>query len=265
LIGLVVLTVIIISIAAYYSQQQSGSSQEGPVIPFLAECGSPLAHGPFPINQTEAKTFAQNLIYDYDSLVQSKQANYPNWPEIEHFFSLYSAKGSFDVFVARDNVSGTDDTVEFLFAESSAASSQVTVYTNITATELRPITLACPNNITNVSYDWYSTPYGTIISHLTTNSPLNIAYFPLVWITNMTSVFNDPFAAHNAAQAIYNNDAQLYNASVNPPFPSWGWLTNVLSSPLWQLVVAVSVVIGIVTGLLVFKPKVTKTRRKRTR
>ena len=199
--------------------------------------------------------FAKSLIKNYNNLVDSREGQAGNFASIEHFFPLYAPVGqTFNVYVARDNQSQTDDMIEFFFAPIPGTVLNVTVYTHQTGAELRGVETVCPDQPVRLDYDISTTPYWTILSDVSTNSPLGVTYFPLIWITNMSSVFNNPNDGANAAQTIYDDEHNIYLHSLSVPFPSWAWLGNTLKQ-LWDVFVAVAVIFGTWVSYLAYKDR----------
>lgn len=245
-IGLVALVITLLAIASFaLAVLSTPPSTPGQKIPWIVGCGPPTTSYNLPINQSGATQYADSLIKNYNNLVDSREGQSAVFASTQHFFPLYHPVGqTFDVYVARDNQSITDDLIEFFFYLTPGTNPYVNVLTNETAAELRPVTTSCPNELVELSYDISTTPYWTILSDVSTVSPLGVNYFPMIWITNMSSVFNNPYGAENAAQIIYGNGHTAYLQSVKPPFPSLAWLQNELTQ-LWEYIVATSVILDL--------------------
>ncbi|MDV3277520.1 MAG: hypothetical protein LYZ69_03515 [Nitrososphaerales archaeon] len=208
----------------------------------------PIPSGNYPINQTAVSQFVNNTIADYNSLLAKNQGKWANFTSIAHFFDLYRPIGSWEVQVARD--SGTfSGWIEFIFRTSQNASPQTVVITNETADYLRPAmgTKLSPNNI---SIDYHKTNYGLIFSNYYSESAVGETLIPLVWITNSSMVYGDVAVnANNAARTIYQYDIAVMNTALNPPYPTWGWFSNV-----WRLwggyIEFFGLVLTIVTGII---------------
>ena len=226
--------------------QSRPPSVKGQGIPWIVGCSPPTTRYNLSINATEATAYVRSLVKNYNNLVDSREGQAGNFASIEHFFPLYVPVGeTFNVYVARDNQSQTDDMIEFFFAPIPGTSPNVTVYTHQTGAELRGVETTCPNQPVSLDYGISTTPYWTILSDVSTNSPLGVTYFPIIWITNMSSVFDNPNGGANAAQTIYNNEHETYLQSLSVPFPSWAWLVGTLKQ-LWGAFVALVVLMSVI-------------------
>lgn len=255
-VGLVAMGITVLAIVSVVLVVTSTPpSIPGQKVPWIVGCGPPTTRYNLPINQSGATQYANSLIRDYNNLVSSREGQSGDFASIRHFFPLYHPVGqTFEVYVARDNQSSTDDLIEFFFFLTPGTNPQVSVLTNETAAELRPVTTSCPNEPVELSYDISTTPYWTMLSDVSTVSPLGVDYFPMIWITNMSSVFNSPYGAADAAQTIYNNGHAAYLQSLKPTFPSWAWLQYELTQ-LWGYFVAASVVFDTLVSYITLKDR----------
>lgn len=243
MVGIVVLALLVllvVSSALIFPSEPPAT--KGQSIPWIFGCSPPTTMYNLPINQTEVTNYVKNVLKNYYNLVESREGQAGNLATIQHFFPLYAPVGqTFNVYVARDNQSQTNDMIEFFFAPIPGTEPNVTVYTHQTGAELRGVETICPDQPVRLDYDISTAQYWTILSDVSTNSPLGVNYFPIIWITNMSAVFNDPNGGANAAQTIYNNEHTVYLQSLSVPFPSWAWLGDTLKQ-LWDVFVALTAI-----------------------
>ncbi|MGP8124555.1 MAG: hypothetical protein ACLQEQ_01615 [Nitrososphaerales archaeon] len=236
-------------------------------IPWIAQAGEgsykeSIPTGYFPINQSEATEYAKSFIKDYDGFVDSYQASLTT-TTLKRFFPLY---GSFEVYVARENYSATDDRIEFLFIyNQSVTSLKITVLTNETAQYLRPVLVSGLDLPTNTSYAEYGSTLGFYIGDLTTESPLGINHINAVWITNSSLVYNDILINSNAAaHSLYDANTQDYTYTTGPPqLLSPRWFESAFWDPVLWVVVLVVGAVGQYFGSWEEAIKVMESERER--
>jgi hypothetical protein len=238
----------------------------GPPIQWVAEGTQANTTVNLPLNGTLVREYADHLLSNYNALLDGKQALWTDFGSIQSYFLLYQTSATpFNVYVARDNASANSQ-IEFLFARSPTTIGQVYPYENATGADLRPEIIAGLGQPTFLAYDWQYVTDGTILTHITTNSPVGVSYFPLVWITNIRLVYNNTQVdAKTAGQEIYDNDATNLNLVLNPPFPSWAWFWHFWDTIYGQISGAaglISAIIGIYS-FLTRPPKNPYKRRSR--
>ena len=232
LIAFVVFVVVNAALTASYKSPSTFSQIEFPIV--LGPVAIPAGY--FPINRSAVTQFATNLISDYNSLLVHNQTNRPDFSNIQRLFSLYRPSGSFEVEVARENVT-YGDRLEFLFIPTQNANSQVVVFTNESAEYLRQVPF-------KISIAPIQTPYGVAIYQYYTESASGESYIPLVWITNSSDVYgNVATNANNAAKNIYQTDLERISVQLYPSYPAPGWWVNLFENAVfWVFVVLVGVI-----------------------
>jgi len=256
-LGVVVVAVIALVVASLYLLSTPPPPQHPVQVSFVGHNSNmTVPTGNYPIDESAATQYATDLINDYNQQVAINSATYPVTPATAHFFTLYTpahAK-SWVVLVARENWNKTNDWIEFDFAKPIQASSpQMIFYTNETAPYLRQVLLVPSSGNTNGSGTTIWTPYGEGIRYWQCITPFGIANIPLVWFTESSFPYNDTAAnALRAATAIYGQDVQNMEQTLNPPYPSAGWFYNLLNSAeFWVFVVATAAVAIIASALAV--------------
>jgi len=187
--------------------------QRAEAVPWIFQLGNQpnTVYGNYPINGTAATEYARVLITSYNALVDGKQYHWGNFSSIQRYYYLYDGNGnSWKLFVARENQTSPDDQIEFLFTTwVQGDQPQVNVVTNTTAQYLRPVVSSFSNPTASLLQGDTHLSYGEMLNDVVTNSSTGANYFPIIWITDLYSVYNDTYTnAHNAAQEIYNFDSQ---------------------------------------------------------
>jgi hypothetical protein len=229
------------------------------VLVVLPNVGVAYEQQTLPVNQAAVDTYVSNLIGSYNAFLQSKQEQWSNFPTIQHDFVLYAATGySFKVLVARENASSKNDRIDFLFQPIQAGKPDVIIYQNETGQQLRAITVSGFNNPAALDYFSVWTPYGSILEYVKTNASVSATYYPLIWITNTSQVYNDPNVdSKSAAQAIYNSDANQAGPFPTPSFWDQAWAF------VQTYVIEVAFgVIGVIASLIAIRDKLPHRRSK---
>lgn len=223
-----------------------------------------MAEFPPWINQSATTQYVTNLLNSYNALVDSKEALAPNFPSIEHDFSLYHDVGySFKVLVVRSSSlsynSNNTDVVAFIFTPIQSSQPQVTIDNNHTLEDFIAITPGAPAMNLNGSFEGSTLlspllPYGTAFYRYTMNQQDKVVYVPLVWVTSISrQVLNDTSVnSKNAAEAIYQEDKLFLSSATtstttqNPNMPGdiiANWLAEVIRSPISWLAGVMAIVI----------------------
>jgi hypothetical protein len=177
---------------------------------YLGPSAPVYPQGTFPINGTLVREYADDLITDYNSKITHTQANNDS-----RYFWLYLATGqTFKVIVGLDNDSGTEQ-LNFLFTRISGNSPLVYPFTNETGAALRDFTAGMgPGKGVSSIYIPVCLSSGVGFEDVNTQTPYSGNRWPLIWIVNETSVYNDTKAnSETAAQEMYSHDA----AQIPPP------------------------------------------------
>ena len=238
------------SLTATYQSPSPFSQVKFPIV--LGPVAVPTGY--FPINRSAVTQFATDLISDYNNLLAYNQTNRPDFSNIQRFFSLYRPSGSFEVEVAKENVT-YGDRLEFLFIPTQNANLKVAVFTNESAEYLRQVRF-------KISIAPVQTPYGVAIYQYYTESALGETLIPLIWITNSSAVYgNVALNANNAAKNIYRTDMERITVQLYPPYPAPRWWVNQWNY-WWEWIIAFSVVFGIVTGFIYLRREGYLSRSK---
>jgi len=239
--AVVIWVIVLVVIAAIVAILPSGAPAERHVgFPIeVMVLGQPIVTGDLPINKN-ASVYATDLISDYNNMVDSKEAN-----KSTSFFPLYDSGGSWELSIARDNLSADGeapgggkfavtpggDWLTFMFVKTIAASSpQITVNTSESAEYLMAATATPTVRQINLTLVTNATPYGIMVSDYATESASGTPYFPFIWITNSSSVYDDPAVnAESAAYSIYSSNHLQMSYVLNPPPLTREWFYHLFN------------------------------------
>lgn len=226
---------------------------------YLGPSAPVYPQGTFPINATLVREYADHLISDYNSKITHTQANGDSG-----YFWLYLATGyTFKVIIGLDNDSGTEQ-LDFLFTPISGNSPQVYPFTNETGAALRDFTagMGLGNSVSSI-YIPVCLNSGVGFEDVNTQSPYAGNRWPLIWIVNETSVYNDTQAnSETAAQEIYSHDAAQIPP---PPNPIIGFVRTYIYGIGFAVVGFVASVLGIYIAIRSRRSKSSPRGGKRRR
>lgn len=223
--------------------------------------------GTYAINKSVAIQFADSVIADYHALATEGEVNLQSAGSIQRFYPLYYTTGeTFNVLVARDDMNKTGR-IEFLFSRIGGNSPLVHVYTNQTGADLRSLYAGFGlNNYASMQYEIDCLTAGTDLRFVLNKSPVGSTNFPFIWITYLPLIQNNTLGnAEVTAQAIYNFDIWNQNVTLNPPFPHWGWFSNLFNGPYGILVdLGIIAILFTIFGVSVFDiPRLLRRRDKK--